>query len=100
MPDPTPDDRLRLEALCGALVDAVRAQWTINRLRGPEWLDVAKAPSNSIKDALDAAWRLGVEAARGNEECSCCKQLRPVFEIEADPERAECMSCREAQGRG
>jgi hypothetical protein len=97
--DPAPDERLKLEALLSAVADACRSQWTIARLRGPEWLDIATAPTAAIRDALDAAWRIGCLAGIGCEECSCCKQLKPVWEIDGDPE-AECASCREAHGRG
>jgi len=94
IPDPTSDHRLKLDALAHAVSDAFRAQWTIRALRGPEWLDIPLAPSVAVQEALDAAWLLGVAAGIGNGVCTTCKQLKPIFEIEAGPEEGECLSCR------
>ena len=70
--DPRPEDRIPLDELASAVVDACRAMWTIYRLKGPEWCDVARAPSEAIKDAIDTAYRVGraaeAEMRDGDEE--------------------------------
>jgi len=57
MSDPRPEDKIPLDRLATAVVDTCRAMWTIYHLRG--WGDVARAPSEAIKEALDTAYRLG-----------------------------------------
>ena len=91
MSDPTPDAQLALDALANAIGNSCRAQWTIRRLRGEEWLDVPQAPSTVIIEALDAAWRLGCAAGLGNGVCHSCKRLVPVAEL-ADGECRQCLS--------
>jgi hypothetical protein len=66
--DPLPEDRIPLDELASAVGDACRAMWTIYRLKGQEWCDVARAPSEAIKDAIDTAYRLGRQRAEKIQE--------------------------------
>ena len=61
--DPTAMDKHKLDQLATAIADACRAEWTVYRLKGPGWLDVACAPAQAIADALDTAYRIGRAAA-------------------------------------
>lgn len=66
--DPTGRDAMKLEWLKNAVVDATCAQWTIYRLKGEHWSEVARAPSEAIQEALDTAYRLGRQAAEREDD--------------------------------
>lgn len=95
MCDPTPDDRMLLGRINEALGDVVRGFWRLQVLRG--FQDVAQAPSISIADATDAAYRIGRATGHADgrrETLEYCLQLllaarrrdadSAVFSVERD----------------